>query len=940
MGLSTELISQFVKVTKDDSKPRGESLVHGTIVKIDDAEYVRLDGSDLLTPVESTAETENGERVTVSIKDHCATVTGNISSPSARIGTVNSVVATVDAQNNTIIQMNNTIDQQNNLITQIDNAVNQQGNTIVQINNKVTQQENSITQIGNTISQQGNTITQHGNSITQINSEIEERDSDISTLKSTVQTHQSSISTLQSNVQTQSSNISTLQSTVQTQGSNISTLDSTVRTHSSDIQIINSAFTINDGNVTGLNSVVTNSLEAKFANIDFANIGELAVKKIFADSGIIKDLVVDNHHITGELVGVTIKGDLIDANTIVADKLVVRGEDGILYKLNTTANLNEYGEPLDPEEQNEYNTLNGSVIAAKSITATKVNVEDLVAFDATIGGFNITESALYSGVKSSAGNTTRGIYLDKNGQLSVGDASNYLRYYKDQNNTYRLDISADSIKLGAQGRAVEDVISDTIENAIADVQIGGRNLVLNSSAAVTNSDHRIAIFQVASPLIEGETYTSTVCVTPAEGVTSINMGLSNGYILTASHPIVGTEKQIVSVTFTAHYASGRTPEDDVMNSRLCYYRKPNTGSVTGETTIHWVKVEKGNKATDYTPAPEDTDQKIDGIQIGGRNLVKTRDPYYVASSRSSNVVIDGNDIVLVYNDSSLDTYFELRLWTKLVANKEYTISFDCSGVEEGKVAPSFFISGDSNSKFTLANGRVYKTFVLSTDKTSNYIMLDDAGARPYETDIRLSNFKIEVGNKATDYTPAPEDNSLELEDAINGAKEETNRYADSAVELAINNVLGQISMLVTDSEGTSLMTQTSDGWTFRTTDIQNAINSTSEDLQELVEKASNVDSAITILQQSVGDLGTIAEYVKIGTYEGEPCIELGETDSDFKLRITNTKIMFLEGSNAPAYMNDESLFITKAVIEEELQQGNFIWRVRSNGNLGLSWIGE
>ena len=106
--------------------------------------------------------------------------------------------------------------------------------------------------------------------------------------------------------------------------------------------------------------------------------------------------------------------------------------------------------------------MNGSVITAKSITAEKVKVDDLVAFDATIGGFNITNSSIYSGAKESVTNTTRGIYLDKNGQISFGDADNYIRYYKASDGTYKLEISADniSIKSGSGGTSLNDALDD------------------------------------------------------------------------------------------------------------------------------------------------------------------------------------------------------------------------------------------------------------------------------------------------------------------------------------------------------------------------------------------------------------------------------------------------------------------------------------------------
>lgn len=182
-----------------------------------------------------------------------------------------------------------------------------------------------------------------------------------------------------------------------------------------------------------------------FASIDFSNIGKAAIEQFMATSGLIENVVVGDGTITGNLVGVTIKGDLIEANTLVADKLVIQGEDGLYYKLNTDGVTVE-------GEQTEYNSLNGSVITAKSITATQISVDDLVAFDATIGGFTIGENSIHSEVKDSEGNTTRGIYMDTDGQVNFGDESNFIKYYKDEDGTYKLAISAASILYALNGK--------------------------------------------------------------------------------------------------------------------------------------------------------------------------------------------------------------------------------------------------------------------------------------------------------------------------------------------------------------------------------------------------------------------------------------------------------------------------------------------------------
>lgn len=83
MGLSADLISKFVKATKDDKTTKDESTLYGTVKMVDGVTYVQLDGSEVLTPVLTTAYVQNGARVTVQIKNRVATITGNISDPSA-----------------------------------------------------------------------------------------------------------------------------------------------------------------------------------------------------------------------------------------------------------------------------------------------------------------------------------------------------------------------------------------------------------------------------------------------------------------------------------------------------------------------------------------------------------------------------------------------------------------------------------------------------------------------------------------------------------------------------------------------------------------------------------------------------------------------------------------------------------------------------------------
>ena len=196
--------------------------------------------------------------------------------------------------------------------------------------------------------------------------------------------------------------------------------------------------------------------DIRYLNVDFSKIDKAWLQEFYAQSGIIKDLVIGESTVTGHLVGVTISGDLIEGNTVKADKLVIKGEDGLYYKLNI-----EGGSTVTEQLTKEMlqNGLDGNNIIANTITAEKISVKDLIAFDATIGGFNIGSNSIYSGVKDSINNTTRGIYLDTEGQMYFGDDTDYIRYYKAKDGTYKLAINSKSITFGS-GITIEEAFEE------------------------------------------------------------------------------------------------------------------------------------------------------------------------------------------------------------------------------------------------------------------------------------------------------------------------------------------------------------------------------------------------------------------------------------------------------------------------------------------------
>lgn len=753
MALSNDLISQFVKATNDNTKPKKETTVYGTIIIDGDKQYIKIDGSNVETPFSSAVAVSHGNRVIATIKNHTVTVTSNLSAPSAN----NAVCETiVDNKNQNV---NDAIKK-----LQVDTAVIQE-------------------------------------SLVASEADIDTLKADKVTITEKLSANEADITELQTNkldVVVADAKYATIK--------NLDATDAEIHnlkgTYADFVQTTTDGLEAHEASIDDLETKKLDAESAKviYANIDFSNIGEAAIKRILADSGLIENIIVGDGTVTGKLVGVTISGDLIEGNTIVAEKLVVKGNDGLYYKLNTDGITTE-------AEQTDYNSLNGSIIKAKSITATKISVDDLVAFDATIGGFNLTDESIYSGAKASVDNTTQGIYLDKEGQMAIGDSSNYIKYYKDQNGSYKLVISANSILLGTSNKSVETAISE-VQESVDNIEVGGRNTLLNSANKKIN--------------MHGDaTSTSEYGIEVSEWATSDAIRIYG----------TGGTAQIIGI----------------LSGTSCH--KP------GDTDKHYA------------------------LSI------------YIKNNHATNkVIISGNH---------MSTGF---------------ISVEPQEIKRVEIV-------------SRGNGWGYPQINFRT------VNIGD------EFDFIYWHPKLEFGNKVTDWTPAPED--MATAEEANAAQNTANDAATKAnnAEALIAQLADSISMLVTDGNGTSLMTQTEDGWTFSTADIQDKVNAVSEGLNDLTSEVGDVNNTVGILQQAVNDLENIAEYVKIGTYEDEPCIELGESDSEFKLRITNTRMVFAEGSTVLAYFNNKSLHIKKAVVEEELQQGGFVWKARSNGNMGLVWKG-
>ena len=292
------------------------------------------------------------------------------------------------------------------------------------------------------------------------------------------------------------------------------------------------------------NAAITNAL---IANLDAAKItsGYIAAARIQA----------------GSLTADKLKADTITASSgVIADAAIL------------TANI-----------------ANLAVTTAKiaNLAVETAKIDDAAVTNAKIANLAVTNAKIADATIQSA----------KIASLDAGKiTSGYIAAARIQAGT----ITAD--KLASKSITVGQISDAAISSINALVEVGGRNLVLDSNIDETSKVYGFGGRSLSVDLEVGETYTLS-----ANGRVIDGSGTLKVYVYTPSwsssiNLTIDTDTDTTkSKTFTAS-VGGKW----VLS---CYsYLSQNTAG--GNVHINWVKLEKGNKATDWTPAPEDVDSSI------------------------------------------------------------------------------------------------------------------------------------------------------------------------------------------------------------------------------------------------------------------------------------------------------------------------------------------
>ncbi|UXR28874.1 hypothetical protein [Bacillus phage Nachito] len=410
-------------------------------------------------------------------------------------------------------------------------------------------------------------------------------------------------------------------------------------------------------------------------------------------------------------------------------------------------------------------------------------------------------------------------------------------------------------------------INETIQGNVNNINVGGRNLILNSSVAYSKTDYLINMYTIAEDWVAGQEYTFVVKGSVPAGQKFgvwMNGGSDGSWWATNAYANGVTYVTFKAVAPKAGHA--RT---------VSLYNAPQN---TTQATVEWVALYKGNKPMDWSPAPEDitglitnvdkkaqdskdaidnmsSDSKltpVEKVQLKKEWAAMTAEkPQYEALANSFAIGTEKTNYVNAFNTlntvlntnpgyfknmaatdtingatfrAQFDDYYDrkaqlikkinetiqgnvnninvggrnLLLGTKTPAtivgtntsNQTFTPYFFAGGNSQAIInAPTFVFTFDWKLEGT-AGGTLYvqgnnpypglsdKITFSSTNTSGHYSAVRSVSGSPFTgvnfrfdnlpvgTKVTISNAKIELGNKETDWSPAPEDIDQQMIDGV------------------------------------------------------------------------------------------------------------------------------------------------------------------------------
>ncbi len=449
----------------------------------------------------------------------------------------------------------------------------------------------------------------------------------------------------------------------------------------------------------------------------------------------------------------------------------------------------------------------------------------------------------------------------------------------------------------------------------------------------------------------------------------------------------------------------------VKQTEFDLYAEENASVI--QQTAESIRQEVSGTYVDKTEFETGVQNAVDGIEVGGRNLIPnsmnkhssdTWSDWYTPRTGVNRCYADGS--FTFPEGTKVGDVFTISIemeWTDFAASSDGTLdgpriqqywnSSWSSGIPN--ILP-VFIKRDSTSAAVKTAAHTF-TITKDTQVTGTVMYYFRTDYSDGTGKFRIRRLKLEKGNKATDWTPAPEDVEQAISLVRSDSKSLIEQTASSIRQEVSSDYVKQTEFEAYSEENSTVIEQTAEGVKqeiaasyVKQTEFGTYAVETEQQLQEtaaglrremesaylaksefgtysenmereLQETAAGLEQVFTNIQAIVTDVAVL-EHNLIGVqahvnsgllyYDsaGVPVygMEIGQrTALDgveiFRkyARFTADRLSFFDQNDSEvAYISDQKLYITQVEITGSLRMGGFVSTVDAAGGIVKKWIGK
>ena len=526
-----------------------------------------------------------------------------------------------------------------------------------------------------------------------------------------------------------------------------------------------------------------------------------------------------------------------------------------------------------------------------------------------------------------------------------------------------------------------DVVSQKSEGGVIDgIEVGGRNLLLNSKVIEIRNNTRYKIRRLSeeipanSPItisIESREWLETPDVEHDTVMVSLRysqgVGIGEASYTSVQVPIGG------SITVDSSHFSYGLPVDTAL-----FYSADHNASLNNNENYYNIKIERSTVSTDWTPAPEDITESdnhplIDKINlllseplhsVGGvkDRLFRDSDGLWKVERNIGVRALDGSERWSTYNNTynasrfltdirqnyrdmpnAISTHFGGVLQSGTSSMVENQINVQMSGNTFITAQETFKDLGEFTNWLSNNNVEIYYQLEKPTIEILDQELQDKLNnLRSFQD----SNYVYTIINDKTDII------SEKLKPTLHATFKGGGWYSRWKAEDEFEKQQGQIDSKADQESLDEVSTELSDFQTIVasreelgevTSALYDYIDDLSRNERNLENAKEDIDKLLTRLPIIENNLGAWVErwsfldtYVTLGN-EG---LLISEMNGSTGIRISKDRIDFMDGSGEPvAYITNQVMRINRGIFVDSMQVGEHKVETIADGHTIWQWMG-